>query len=573
MSDENKLSRRAFIKNVAIGAAAVAGGGVLGATPARAQGPTPWLPAKWDYEADVVVVGAGFAAQATAIEASKAGANVLMLEKAPEKYQGGNSRVCGQSFIAPTSKIWEAYYKYLKAATTDIGYPPPNGWIEFFVQESSKSLKWFTDMGATIQTSVEAGRPLGVWIPFYPQFPGADEIASEYGYYSLAGKYTGPGRIWYFLEDQIKAKSNIKKLFETPMVGLVKNPITKEILGVEAQSGDKTIYVKGKRATVVCAGGWEYNQDMVREFQGIPHIYSPGSPYNTGETIKACWEAGADLRNMHVKGAPAGLSAGILPGFNAAIDVSISVTKGALIMVGANNRRFRDEYRIAAQGISYKKVAGLETAFNGVGQVIENGVYVTDKWPMPMHIIFDETARKSGPMFGGSATMGWPRTIEGYKPSDDNSEELKRGWIIQAANIRELASKIGRDPDALEATVKEWNEFCAAGRDKQFDTGDPRVAPYGRKKEQLLPIVGGPLNAVQLYPRILNTQGGMVRNLKGEVLDIHGKPIPRLYSAGENGGFWTYMYQCQSNVGADCFGWGRAAGQNAAALKPWDAAT
>ncbi len=69
--------------------------------------------------------------------------------------------------------------------------------------------------------------------------------------------------------------------------------------------------------------------------------------------------------------------------------------------------------------------------------------------------------------------MSWSDNIEGYKCSPDNSAELAKGWIIKGENIRDLATKIGRDPDALEATVKKWNEDCAAGKDTQFDIGDP----------------------------------------------------------------------------------------------------
>ena len=49
----------------------------------------PWLPEKWDREADVVVVGFGGAGAATAIAASDLGASVLMLEKAPAEEEGG----------------------------------------------------------------------------------------------------------------------------------------------------------------------------------------------------------------------------------------------------------------------------------------------------------------------------------------------------------------------------------------------------------------------------------------------------------------------------------------------------
>src|SRR5450759_335193 len=141
-----------------------------------------------------------------------------------------------------------------------------------------------------------------------------------------------------------------------------------------------------------------------------------------------------------------------------------------------------------------------------------------DKHPGPVHFIFDEAARVSGALFGSG--MSWSDNIEGYKCSADNSAEVAKGWIIKAADIRELATKLGRDPDALEATVTKWNADCAAGKDSQFDTGDPTIVPYERKKERLVPLASGPLYAVKVYPSTLNTQGGMVRNTKSQVLDI-----------------------------------------------------
>ena len=56
----------------------------------------PWLPKKWDKEADVVIVGFGGAGAAAAIVAHDMGARVLMLEKALEGEEGGNTRVAGQ---------------------------------------------------------------------------------------------------------------------------------------------------------------------------------------------------------------------------------------------------------------------------------------------------------------------------------------------------------------------------------------------------------------------------------------------------------------------------------------------
>ncbi len=584
--EEKRLARREFVKGAAVGVAGVAAGALASCAPGATPGPAPtpqvvektvevvkevkpWLPEKWDHEADVVVIGTGFAAQATAIEADKAGAGVLMIEKAPEKHQGGNSRVCGQGFLSPSEAIWDAYDQYITAMTEGIGMPAPEGFVEFYTHESSKNIQWFKDMGAEIAPTAGNSAP-GAWIPFYPHFPGADKIATEPGYYTVGGKYSGPGSNWYFLEDYILSRPGIKKMFETPAKRLVQDPMTREILGVVAENGGKEIFIKAKRAVCVCAGGFEYNQQMKRDFQGMPNpSYTYGSPYNTGETIKMCWAAGADIRAMSSFSSPCRYSAGMKGDLLAALRAEPMVKKGGMIMVGANNKRWFDEYRPRMGGMKYLGVSHLEGACADTGTVIENGVFVKMKFPMPIHMIFNEEARLAGKsVFAGSA---WMEQVEGYKFSQDNSEEIAKGWITKANSIRELATKIGRDPDALEATVKRWNESCAVGKDLEFDKGDPEFVPYYRQKELLspIPLEGEPVYALQLYPVNLNTQGGMVRNTKAQVIDINGNPIPRLYAAGENGDIWTWLYQCMSNVGGGCYSFGRMAGQNAAAEKPW----
>jgi succinate dehydrogenase/fumarate reductase flavoprotein subunit len=579
-----KVSRRELVRGAAVGAAGVAAGALAGcapsATPAPAPTPEviekevvkevkPWLPEKWDYEADVVILGTGFAGQATAIEADKAGVSVLMLEKAPEKHQGGNSRVCGQGFLSPSPAIIEAYVDYITAMTEGVGMPAPEGWARFYTEESSKNIAWFESLGAEILPTSGTAEP-GTWIPFYPHFPGAEAIATEPGYYKVGGKYAGPGSNWYFLEDYILSRPGIEKMFETPAKRLIQDPVTKEVLGVVAEREGKEVFVKARRAVVVCAGGFEYNQQMKRDFQGPPvPSYTYGSPYNTGETIKMCWAAGADIRAMSSFSSPCRYSAGMKGDLLAALRAEPMVKKGGMIMVGANNKRWFDEYRPRMGGMQYLGVSHLEGACADTGTVIENGVFVKMKFPMPMHMIFNEEARLAGrSLFAGSA---WMEQVEGYKFSDDNSEEVEKGWIVRASSIRELASKIGRDPDALEATVRRWNESCEAGKDLEFDKGDPEFVPYYRPKELLnpIPLEGEPVYALELFPVNLNTQGGMVRNTKSQVLDIYGNPIPRLYSAGENGDIWTWLYQCMSNVGGGCYAFGRVAGQNAANEEPW----
>ena len=79
----DRISRRSMLTGaVAAGAASLASS-VVSAAPAT----------KWDETVDVIVIGSGFAGLAAAIEAKKAGANVVVLEKMPTA--GGNSIING----------------------------------------------------------------------------------------------------------------------------------------------------------------------------------------------------------------------------------------------------------------------------------------------------------------------------------------------------------------------------------------------------------------------------------------------------------------------------------------------
>ncbi|MGI6208461.1 MAG: FAD-dependent oxidoreductase [Anaerolineae bacterium] len=557
-----KVSRRQFTKGAALGAVGAAATAISSSAQAQTvAAATPWAPMKWDYETDVVVCGMGFAGQAAAIEADRAGAEVIILEKGDESTAGGNSRVCGQGFVAPSPAIWEDYTRYLERATTGEGFPQSEEWIRFFLEEGYNNLAWFESLGAEIFPD---SREPGSWIPFFPHFPGAEALGTEPTYYSLDPS-KGPGQNWYFLDSYIKEKTNCVIMYETPVKRLIQVPMTREILGVVAEQNGEEIFVKARKGVIVCTGGYEYNQQMIRDYMHLPIFTTKGSPLNTGEGIKMCMAAGADLRNMSTYAAPTYLGT-MFPEYQSAIQVNLP-SAGACIMVGANNRRFRDEYRKAKQGLQNKDVAWKEGTFNGVGSIVEGGKYVRDKYPLPIHLIFDEEARLSGKLFG--SRMSWAHNIEGYECSENNEVEVEKGWVVKADTIRELAEKLGRDPDELEATVERWNESCAAGKDLEFDTGDPNFTSYDRPPELLVPFTEGPFYAVEIFPCCLNTQGGMVRDLQGRVIDVEGNPIPRLYAAGENGGFWNHLYQCMSNVGADCYAMGRIAGTNAANLEPW----
>jgi hypothetical protein len=214
---------------------------------------------------------------------------------------------------------------------------------------------------------------------------------------------------------------------------------------------------------------------------------------------------------------------------------------GGMIVVGPDARRFCDE--------KYKTLHG---------KVPVNGRWLPLATPCPMFMIFDHTLFSAGPLYDRTPSHGWTQIIERYPWSEDNSAELAKGWIKRAQSIRELASCVGLGAAELEATVQRWNRGAESGQDPEFS-----------RTLMVAPIVKPPFYVVELSPSMLNTQGGPRRNEKGQIVHPDGQPIPRLYSAGELGSIYSYLYQGTGNIG-ECLAFGRISGRNAAAEKPWE---
>ena len=81
---------------------------------------------------------------------------------------------------------------------------------------------------------------------------------------------------------------------------LIQHDTTKEILGVRAQRGNRSITVKARKGVVLTCGGFENNQEMIRDYlPGVPYCYTSGTPYNEGDGITMAMSVGADLWHMN----------------------------------------------------------------------------------------------------------------------------------------------------------------------------------------------------------------------------------------------------------------------------------
>jgi succinate dehydrogenase/fumarate reductase flavoprotein subunit len=404
--------------------------------------------------------------------------------------------------------------------------------IKVWSEEMCQNNDWLRSLGGDPQEHQHP--PAGIE---FPDLPGSDCVHKFHDGPTYGYSYT-----WQLFERLVKQRP-IPILYETPGRELIQDGITKEILGVRALKGNQSVNVKARKGVVLTCGGFENNQQMIRDYlPGVPYCYTSGSPYNEGDGITMAMSVGADLWHMNNFAGPS--LALKVPEVRTSFSMQAlhysKETPGGMIVVGPDGRRFADEKFRTRHG-----------------KVPMNGKWMPLATPCPMYQIFDHTLFSAGPLYDGHPSHGWTQIVERYDWSKDNSAELAKGWIKTADNLASLAALVGLNPATLQETVGRWNGMCEAKRD----------ADFGRTL-MVAPIVRGPFYAIELSPSMLNTQGGPRRDEKARIVRPDGSPIPRLYSAGELGSIYSYLYQGTGNIG-ECLAFGRVSGRNAAAETPW----
>ncbi len=519
---KNSCSRRDFIKKSAagVGAATMVG---LGANPANARKTSPAL--KWDKETDVLVVGTGFAGIASAITAHDAGAKVLILEKAPKELEGGNSKVSGNMWWTPADV--DAGVQYITALCYGLTDQES---IKALAQGMFENDEWLKGMGAE-------PRSLGMFQPEYPELPGGETVRTW-----SHGKGTFGGGLYRLLRAKVDERG-IPVLYETAAKKLIRNNAG-EIIGLKAESKGKTVTVKARRGVILACGGFEFAHDIQQQYLPGWPMYGRGSTFNTGDGIRMAQQAGAAL--WHMNNALAGIGAILVDDDDLGrVPVSVSLYGAPYILTDQQGNRFMNESIRGRHGLGEKEHLIFFDSLN------------TQSFTrIPCYAILDSRVLKR-PLTPSGMKFGWYRWYTKYKWSRDNSAEIEKGWIIKGDTIQELADKLDIQPDALEKTIMTYHQFCDTGIDSEFN----------RPKAGLTKLDQPPYIALKIYPVMYNTQGGPKRNARCQIVDPFDTPIPRLFSAGELGSFWGWMYNGGGN-NSECLVTGRIAGANAASLPP-----
>ncbi len=513
------ISRRDLVSAAGIAAGAAAAAGLAGGSAAYAATSEKSSAASgaadgsaaltyadtvaWNYEVDVLIVGLGGAGAAAAITAAQRGARTLVVEKAPEGLDGGNTKFCSQRFLRTEEADRDKMVEYMKQVRGLYTEDMSDEVIDYLVDGYTRTAAWYESVGGYVDSPKVD--------PEFPDFVNSDIVVKNW----TADDYQGA--FWPTMLrniEQLQQDGKIEVWHNSPAVRLIQDPVSRTVLGaVVDKDGDEQLSIRATHGVLLACGGFEANNQMVQDYVDMPKCVPLGTQYNTGDGIKMAQAVGADLWHMSATSGPffefqdpdTKVCYRQLLG-----TLSYSTLKDvAAIVVGADGTRFMPE------------TVGLKH-----GHILFHGLWIRVPSSYPSYVVFDEAARTTKPFY-----RVWSQGME---------DEIAKGWITKADTLEDLADAIGVPSDNLAQQVQDYNGYCDAGED-----------PLGRPAEYLFPFGSGPYYAFPITPCFINTQGGPVRNTSCQVLDTNREPIPGLFSAGEIGSFYSSLYQGAGNV-AEC---------------------
>ena len=484
---------------------------------------------------DVIVVGGGNAAMCAALSAREGGARVLVLEKAPEAWRGGNGfftaggfRFAFKSFDEVCELVGDlsdeeqasmdvplytedGYYDDLMRVTEDLADPDL---ALTLVRESQPTMRWMRGQGIR-------------WIPMFGR--QAYKVGGKFTFFGnlvLEAVGGGPGLI--DMEYESAKKVGVDVRFEAKATRLLTDA-RGTVTGVEIRTPDRATESIAARAVVLASGGFEANVEMRTRYLGPNWDLARvrGTPYNTGDGIRMALDIGAQPWG-HWSGCHA-----VQWDYNAPWHgdrkVGDNFQKHSYplgVIVNADGRRFVDE-----------------------GADLRNYTYV--KYGRE---VIKQPRRAAFQIFD-QKTIGLCR--EEYR--------IREVTKAEADTFEELARKLEIDVEGFVRTMREFNAavqpgvFNPAVKDGKGTRG---ITPP--KSNWAQPLDTPPFVGFAVTTGITFTFGGLHITPQGRVLDMEGQPIGGLYAAGELvGGLFYNNYPGGAGLMAGSV-FGRIAGRSAA---------
>lgn len=503
----------------------------------------------WDRTDDVVVVGAGAAGFATALNVARLGSTAVLLEKASEA--GGTMKKSAAWYWIPNNTAMradgkpddkEAFLAYAARLSRPQRYDPAHERFGMSEWEYEAFSALYDNAAIANDTLAEMGAIRPLYSPGIPDYHSTlPEARVPYGWTLQIDRGDGEMGKGDVLTEQLTAaaeKWNVPILVNHRVESVVVED-DGTVVGVRAATADGATNVRARQGVVFATGGFTHDEELRRNFLPAVVVSGCAAPSIEGDFVHIATALGLPLRNMNYA-------------WMAPIPFEIALQKSpylsGMFAVPGDSMIWVDKHgdRVVNEKAIYNELAMSFLVFDPAK--MEYPRYL-------MVMIWDgRTAELWQAVDANPSTTPSRLPLDNYGNVVYDDFHLIRGETLDElataieARLEQLAPHTGGfrlNPSFrknLPTAVERFNELAAAGKDDDFhrgenpvelifngparpgnDTGNPTMYPISKI---------GPYYATLVCAGALDTKGGPPANPSGQVLGVNGEPVPGLYAVG-----------------------------------------